>query len=455
MAIRFIDEPTDTQDAATKRKIKFIEENAPIRATLLQQIGREFAQFPGKVVKGAVSPFYKAATYPLQSLESMITQQPQRTWTVGMPSWLGGNIVIPPLSPGLEGVKEAAGVGLQGGAILGAGALPPSALGALISGGQAMEEGKTIPGIAEQTALGALIGKGIGVLGGEPLVRGRAGEMLERSAEKSYTKALGATTKGEKIVAKKLAPELAKRKPFVWSRAGWARGAGRSFEEAATALEKGYNELGEDAQIVINPILNNITKQQNKLKIGNTLPPENTPLYRSLDKMSESIMEIAKTDPTRLQDIRQYRQVLDEAVIQGKKIFPTAITNAKRNAQRIAANAIRNEIAKQHPNIGRLNAEFTFQSNLQDLLLATAEKGGSSVMKNVSAGVGSLAGNPGYGIAIRGLGALIADNVAWNTLNASIKARLTNSLIRGDIYSVNNIIKNIATVGLMEKRRKE
>lgn len=260
-------------------------------------------------------------------------------------------------------------------------------------------------------------------------------------AKASYTKALGATSQTEKALAAKVAPELAKRKPFVFTRTGLERATEKRLTRAGEALEKGYNALGEDAKVAVNPILENIAKKQDSLKINGVIPDESKIFHSKLNEVADSIINIAKTDDVPLKTIRTYRQLLDETVMSGKKIFPTALGNAKREAQRIAANAIRGEIAKQYPSIERLNAEFAFQKKLSNILETTVPKT-KSPLSQVGGVVGQISGMQATGVTIGNLGKLFSDNVAWNTLSGSTKARIAELLIKGDMKNANSVILN-------------
>lgn len=282
--------------------------------------------------------------------------------------------------------------------------------------------------------------------------RGKLVGGLREGATKSYGKVLGAVTKGEKEAAGKLVPELTKRKPFVWTRGGLKNAAERKTVLANENLEAAYQALGENVKLEINPILDKISSAQNQLKVAGVLPPENARLNSSLDNIAGTIIEISKTDKTPLQAVRQYRQILDKAVKFGKKSYPTEMKNIKMEAQRRVANIIRNEIASQHPSVGRANAEFNFWQNLGDLLETTSARG-KGFLSKVSVGVGTIAKDPVSGMFIRNLGSLFSDNVAWNSLSGKMKSTLADSLARniktGNMKGANKIILN--TQKLIEK----
>lgn len=267
----------------------------------------------------------------------------------------------------------------------------------------------------------------------------KAAPIIKGSAEKSYAKALGISTKTEKELGEKVLPRVLEEKPLVLTREGWKRAAERKLRISDEALESGYEALGDEPKIAVSPILDKIAQKTESLKVNNVLPPENERLAKELNKIGSSIIDIAKTDEAPLQAIRQYRGILDAAVKASKKVYPTTMGNIKKEAQRIGANIIRSEIAKQNPSIGKLNANFSFFKSLDDLLTSTAPKE-KGVLERVGWGLGRVGGDSGYGVFINNLGKLLSDNVAWNSFSGSMKSRLADYLTKGNTKAANFLI---------------
>jgi hypothetical protein len=392
------------------------------------------------MVRGIAEPVIKNVIgRPMIAAESMATGNEPVGFDYPFPGFLGGNIPVTPI----KSIPQAIGAAGQTSAL----ALSPGLGGAMYGAGQAMEEQASIPDIIKRGLITGVLGKAVGTASGEPLLKGRVGQAitskLQRGAEKSYTKALGATTKGEKALAERVVPELAKRKPFVFTRGGLQRVAERKLPLAGEALEKGYGQLGETAKIGVSPILDKISQKQNSLLVNGVLPPENQALNNHLNKIAGSIIDIAKTEEAPLMALRGYRQVLDNALTSGKKVFPTVTGNTRAEAQRLSSNIIRNEIAKQHPSIGRLNAEFSFWKNMDNLLETTVPKQ-KSILSRVGGVIGTtgeFTGHPGFGLFIRNLSGLVNNNVAWNSFLGSMKSRLAQQLSKGDINAANFTVK--------------
>ena len=404
-----------------------VETEEPIvKQSIPQQLGQSF----GNIAKGIINPPYRIAAHGLQGLESLVRGGQATPYQ----NPLTGDVVQPYTSQ--TKISEPIGLGLQGAALL----LSPGVGGAMFGAGGAMEQGGNAGQVGLQALLGGALGKGVGLASGEPLLTGKLGQLvgrkLQTGAEKSYQKVLGATTKPEKILAGKVAPELTKRKPFVWTRQGLKNVAEKKTILANESLEEGYKSLGAEAKVAVGPILDNISANQNKLLINGILPPENKALNTQLDKIGQTIIDIAKTDKAPLSAIRQYRQTLDKSIADSKKGFSTVSSNAKREAQRISGNVIRKELAKQQPSLARLNSEFSFWKSMNDLLETTAPKE-KTLISHIGGAVGNVSGNPAFGLFMRNLGSLVSDNVAWNSFSGSMKVRLANQLTKGNLKAAN------------------
>ena len=448
-----IDDATLANKIATKYpqysdlvdKVGQVEQPTP-QPSVMQQLGRAFKNTGENII----NPIYELGARGAQVAQQFdpITNMLKATGVMkdevgGAQTYknpITGQVIAPYTNQ--TPLNEPIGLGLQGAASFAA----PTLGGALAAGGSTMQQGGNIGDILKNALFGAGFGKAVGMASGEPLLTGKVGKFaktqLQKGAEKSYTKALGPTTTTEKVLASKVVPELAERKPFVWSRGGLQRASEKKLQLASENLEKGYQALGDDAKISVNPILDSISKKQEALKINGVLPPENTALNSRLDSIGGAIIDIAKNDEAPLQVMRQYRQVLDNSVTAGKKVFPTSSRNVRMDAQRIAGNVIRKEIAKQHPSIGRLNSEFSFWNKMGDLLETTTPKAKSPFNK-VGAAIGNVSGNPAYGLVMRNIGTLFSDNVAWNTLSGSTKARLADALTKGDLKAANFTIMKL------------
>ena len=89
---------------------------------------------------------------------------------------------------------------------------------------------------------------------------------LQDSAEKSYSQALGATTKTNKALSDKVVPGLLDRGTIAMTREGLASKAAGNVEQAGDALEQGYASLPKDAQTQWGPVLDTLQQQKKRPK---------------------------------------------------------------------------------------------------------------------------------------------------------------------------------------------
>lgn len=129
---------------------------------VLQQLMQAISQTPNNIIRGVAEPFIKsigAAGLGINDLMQGGQNVPE--YNVPFP---GGDIPI----KRMQTLPQAVGLGLQGGSMAMGGT--PVVGGAAYGAGQAMSEQKSGGEIAGQAALGGLIGKGISVASGKPLI---------------------------------------------------------------------------------------------------------------------------------------------------------------------------------------------------------------------------------------------------------------------------------------------
>lgn len=271
---------------------------------------------------------------------------------------------------------------------------------------------------------------------------------LAESAENSYVKALGGTTAKEKNISTGLAPELTKRKPFVWSRSGWERAVGRNEEAAANGLENAYQNLPLGSKIQVKPIIQTINQHQKNLKINGVLPEMSSKEFDALDNIKADLIKVSKNKDVSLPIIRAFRQKVDSILKNKNKGFKlTGDGGPEVDALKAMGASIRREISNQYPDIAKVNKEYSFWSGMSDLLEKTVPKT-KSALSNVGAYVGEGSGHPFAGAVLHNFGKIISDNVAWNSFAGSQKARLAELLSKGNLVQANSmILKGLNTIG--------
>jgi len=152
---------------------------------------------------------------------------------------------------------------------------------------------------------------------------------------------------------------------------------------------------------------------------------------------------------------RRWRQLMDKYIASKPGGFAmTKPLAAEAEAKKVLTNAIRAQIASDYPSIAKINAEFSFWKNFNDIMSAkkTAQVGkdtplGKRVVLAVGAASGLHRGGPTTAILdaalLHGADSLFK-STAWRTVSAAMKKRLADSLIDGKIKTTRLIIQKLA-----------
>lgn len=289
------------------------------------------------------------------------------------------------------------------------------------------------------------------------------GTRLASAAEKQYSQALGATQRTMKYLSNKVVPTLLKDRVWAFSREGLLRKAGSNLAQTADELETAYDALPPGTQVKIMPILAGIGKKKQKyvLPNGNI---GNEVAYQNLQHLQKVIVKKLGPLESSVEDVRKFRQLLDEEVAEaggyfGKTLKEGSLIKAKRES----ANAIRNELAKQFPDIAAINKRFNFWNNVQDILTETIQrtKPQSTPMSQQigrlgGAAIGATGGIPS-GIAGTIIGKKVVEMISspgWRMISAVQKQRLADLLATGKTAAAERMaivmLANVAVKPSME-----
>lgn len=374
---------------------------------------------------------------------------------------------------GLEGEKlsgknleKVAGTAAQT-AALGFG---PTAGGALFGAGQAAEQGGSLGQVATQGLLGGalgkglefgteLAGKGLQSLGGFIKETGLGSDALKSSAAGDFAKVLNPTTKLNKAITAKIAPEMADRGIIAISRNSLLSKAEQNVETQGSKLEDAWDALPDNHKTPLKPIVSGITDAQNKLTITNpkgkvVVPEGNLSQFQKLGDLKKELISISSSPnaPTRL--LNEYRQTLDKIVKKAGSGFGLSEKDsASVAARKTVVNTIRGELAKSTPDIAKINNEFTFWKRINDVLGATIErKQGQATPfgQKIARGAGQAAGFATHGLTGGLEGGFIMQAVekvltstAWDTVSGTLKSKLADALATGEDTAVSKALGQI------------
>jgi ferritin-like metal-binding protein YciE len=132
----------------------------------------------------------------------------------------------------------------------------------------------------------------------------------------------------------------------------------------------------------------------------------------------------------------------------------TGKESAKLAAEKEAANAFRSVLAETHPNIDKLNKEFTFLNNVQEVVGETIKrtKSQSSLVGELTTDTGAVVGATikgtvgsvaQWGIMAKVLSSTVK-STGWRTASAITKNSLANLLARGELAKATTLLQKLA-----------
>jgi hypothetical protein len=143
------------------------------------------------------------------------------------------------------------------------------------------------------------------------------------------------------------------------------------------------------------------------------------------------------------QSLNRVRQIWDKAVARsGGYAGKTLAEGSTVDAMREGASAIRDELAKDRPDIAKLNAEYSFWSKVQQVTGDTIQRrsGQEGGLMPKLAGIGGAAtGHTPMGVAMYTLGRII-QSPRWRTFSAIKKTQIANAIAAGDAATVTKLI---------------
>jgi hypothetical protein len=347
-----------------------------------------------------------------------------------------------------QGLKQSVIQGAKQGAIIGG----VSGLGTGLQ-----KENKTFGSVAKDTAIGGVAGGLFGAAVGA--LSKPASKALQSSAETSYSKALGATTKDNKYLSDKLVPELMDRRVIARSRNTLFNKAQQGVEKAGDALEEGYKQLPKDAQTDWYSVFKGLSKAKDEITVNGVVMDVGR--HNALQTLEKDLLDVVGGGVKEAQDsivsvetARKVRQILDKSISQKSKVFGlTGSETDKLAVQKLAANSIRKQLAEEFPNIGKLNKEFNFWNNLRQVVGSTINrtKSQTSLSGELAEETGAIVGATMKGTAggvVLGASTLkflkqAIQSTAWRTTSAVLKSSLAESLAKGNFKTANILLQKI------------
>lgn len=295
------------------------------------------------------------------------------------------------------------------------------------------------------TATGGLLGGLLGRAGG-------GAQGIRNSAQEDIAKILAPTTKDNKAITAKIAPELAQRTPLALTRESLLGKYETLRDEAGGKIEAAYEALPTNAKFEVGNLFDSIQKKIDGFTVNGVVPSAATDKVSALQGVMKDLANLGvetSADGTQVfadvGNVRKLRQIMDF----GKKNFSfTDFDAAKKAAQKELGNAIREQFSSQYPDIAKLNKEFSFWDKAAGVLGDAIErKAGQSgiIRKGVAAGLGMgagiPAGHPVVGAAISNMLSTFLQSPAYHATGALTKSAIANLIEKGDVVGAQKVIQ--------------
>lgn len=286
-------------------------------------------------------------------------------------------------------------------------------------------------------------------------------ELLTESANKTMGQVLNATTKGNKIRSAEVAPELVDRGVTAFSLKGLKNKAVGQINQLGQAIGDAWDNLPAGTKVEATPVFDQIQKSIDDTHTildssGKSIPkgPEAARAIKNSTALQETLLDVAEQNPTTgqleipVEKLRALRQYFDTVSKQAGRFDGAALKDQSTAAAHgMAADAIREELGKTFPDIAKLNKEYSFWKNVDQVVGDTLlRKQGQStpLTKQLLGTAGAAAGYGSGGLkgAVIGKNAMemlqeAASSPAWRTYSAVFKDRLAKAISSGNKGAIN------------------
>jgi hypothetical protein len=178
------------------------------------------------------------------------------------------------------------------------------------------------------------------------------------------------------------------------------------------------------------------------------------------DGLKQVLLDVSETDPATgklmvpADKLRQLRQAWDEVAAQAKVYQGAQLADAATGKiHAIAADAIRDQLSQDFPNIAALNKEYSFWKNVEKVVGDTVirrEGQAKPMSRQIASAAGTAFGAVTGGLpgavmgkeTMDGLQAL-ANSPMWKTVSAVKKAQLAKYIVSGNQGAVNFTIRQM------------
>lgn len=269
---------------------------------------------------------------------------------------------------------------------------------------------------------------------------------LSGKAEKIYTEALSPTTKAMKQKAEKIIPELLKRKE-AGTLKNISQKAQQEIIEYGSKIDEFIENIPKEAKVKIKPAIDKISDWKKQFIVDDVILDDNA--VKLADNLKNTLAKFGNEVPA--ETMIKVRRVLDNAVSRGKG-FLDDVSTLNTQVKKEATNAIREELAKDFPELAKINKEFTFWKNVDDVVGATLQRktgqtgAFGSKTSQILGGVLGLKGGP-VGSAVgayvaKKLNSIVGSSL-WKTTSAVQRQKIADALANGNANTILTVLKEL------------
>jgi hypothetical protein len=283
----------------------------------------------------------------------------------------------------------------------------------------------------------------------------KAPEGLREKALEQYASIFNATSQKSKDLVKKVAEPLLKSKEVITSVPKLIDKAKTLSGEAGSGIKKFVSALPDEATATLKPSIDKLEDMKGKYLVAGKVVDQAK--INAVEKTQEMLAQFG--DVVRAKDTIAIRRILDESVDEAGGFIADKAAKFTAKVEKTASDAIRNELAKDYPDLAKLNKQFNFWDNVKKLAAYTDGKKPTILRRTLAGTVGGIVGassNEGTGGKIQGavFGAVIGDRAiafikspAWKSVSAIAKNQIADRLAIGDAKKAAELIKR-AMIGL-------
>lgn len=308
--------------------------------------------------------------------------------------------------------------------------------------------------------LAKTVTKGVG-----GLVPGKtiASKAIKKNAGKTVEKILAPTKEVTKKATQKILPELTDRLPVSGSLESLQKKVVGNLEKAGQQIDEFISTKGVKGSTKTKQLVDLFEERKNDFIVNGVIIDEKP--VKVLQGLQDTISQFGDEIPNKT--LLDLRRKWDKAVAKSNGFLKTLDEGTELDFKKEASNAIREELAKANPDLAKLNKEYSFWANVDNVLEETVKrKTGQSggLGKEFAMTAGGIIGGASGG-AIEGvIGAYLfrqlsklTNSTLYRSVGVNLKTKIANAIASGDVKQLKNLLnsKELAGLGFVAEKERD